>query len=85
MISSSKKSISRGENLFMSQTALKYDIEVTQSGRVELPVPFQIGAHLRVFVISEQPSDNFDDLLAASQSRLDFWDNPFDDEDWNHV
>jgi hypothetical protein len=69
----------------MPQTALKYDLEVTQNGRVELPVPFQVGAHLTVFVISEQASDNFDELLAASQSRLDFWDNPFDDEDWNHV
>jgi hypothetical protein len=26
------------------------------------------------------------DLLTAAESSLDFWDNPFDDEDWNeHV
>ena len=25
----------------------------------------------------------FDDLTAAAQSSLDFWDNRFDDEDWN--
>ena len=25
----------------------------------------------------------FDDLLSAAESSLDFWDNPFDDEDWN--
>ncbi len=82
MISTSKNS--RKENLLLSQT-LKYDIEVTQNGKVELPVPFQVGTHLTVFVVTEQPNDNFDDLLAASQSSLDFWDNPFDDEDWNHV
>lgn len=27
--------------------------------------------------------DPFDDLVAASQTSLAFWDNPLDDEDWN--
>jgi len=26
-----------------------------------------------------------DDPIAAAQSSLDFWDNPFDDEDWNET
>ncbi|RKZ47364.1 MAG: hypothetical protein DRR00_22020 [Candidatus Parabeggiatoa sp. nov. 3] len=69
----------------MFQTALKYNLEVTQTRRVDFPVPFSAGAKITVFVISEQPVDNFNDLLAASQSSLDFWDNSFDDEDWNHV
>ena len=47
----------------MPQTALKYDIEVTKTGRVDLQVPFQVGAHLTIFVISEQRTDNFDDFL----------------------
>jgi|LakMenEpi03Aug12_release.lakeMendotaPanAssembly.Ray.scaffolds.fasta_scaffold790807_2 predicted nucleotidyltransferase len=42
-------------------------------------------------VIYEEPSaitkfpsvHDFDDLTAAASSSLDFWDNPFDDEDWN--
>jgi hypothetical protein len=67
----------------MFQTALKYHVEVTQTRRVEFQVPFSAGEKLTVFVISEP--DEFTDLLAASQSSLDFWDNPFDDEDWNHV
>jgi hypothetical protein len=29
--------------------------------------------------------DSFDDLIAASESTLQFWDNQFDDEDWNGV
>ena len=29
--------------------------------------------------------DNFNDLLAASESSLDFWDNDIDDEVWNNV
>jgi len=65
---------------YMLQTAFKYDLEVTQ-----LPVPFQVGTLLTIFVISEQPADKFDDLLAAAQSSTDFLDNPFDDEDWNHI
>jgi hypothetical protein len=65
----------------MVQTALKYDLEVLDEGRVELRVPFPPGAHVTVFVV--KAGDAFDDLLSASQGSLDFWDNPFDDEDWN--
>lgn len=68
----------------MTQAALKYDLEVREKGRVELQVPFPIGARLTVFVI-EEPPDNFNDLAFAAQSSLDFWDNPFDDEDWNNA
>ncbi len=66
----------------MVQTALKYDLKVLDEGRVELHVPFPPGAYVTVLVIQE-PVDAFGDLLSASQSSLDFWDNPFDDEDWN--
>ena len=68
----------------MPQTALKYDLEVLEEGRVELRVPFPPGAHVTVFVV-EEPADTFDDLLLAAESSLDFWDNPLDDEDWNHA
>ncbi len=68
----------------MPQTALKYDVEVQDDGRVELTVPFPPGAHVIVFVI-EAADDAFTDLLLAAQSSLDFWDNPFDDEDWNNA
>ena len=65
----------------MAQTALKYDVEVKEHGRVELDVPFPAGAHVTVFII--ESGDTFDDLLVASESNLDFWNNPVDDEDWN--
>jgi len=64
----------------MPQTALKYEVEVQDDGRVELTVPFPPGAHVIVFVI-EAADDIFADLLLAAQTSLDFWDNPFDDED----
>jgi hypothetical protein len=66
----------------LPQTALKYDVEVKDDGRVELRVPFPPGAHVVVFVI-EAADDIFADLLLAAQSNVDFWDHPFDDEDWN--
>lgn len=68
----------------MTQTALKFDVKVLEKGRVELQVPFPPGARLTVFVV-EEPVDNFSDLVSAAQSSLDFWDNPYDDEDWNNA
>jgi hypothetical protein len=67
----------------LAQTALKYDIEVKQDGHVELDVPFPAGVHVTIFVVGT--GDSFDDLLTASESSLDFWNNPFDDEDWNNA
>jgi hypothetical protein len=66
----------------MQQTALKYDTEVKEGGRLELAVPLATGVHVTVFVI-ESPNGAADDLLLASESSLQFWDNPLDDEDWN--
>jgi len=65
----------------MQQTALKYDAEVKDDGRLELNVPLAPGSHVTVFVI-ESPNGAVQDLLLASQSSLEFWDNPLDDEDW---
>ena len=66
----------------MQQTALKYDTEVKDGGRLELDVPLAPGVHVTVFVI-ESPNGASQDLLLASQSSLEFWDNPLDDEQYN--
>ena len=66
----------------MPQTALKYEVEVMEDGRVELHVRLPAGAHVTVYIIKE-PRDVSNDLLSASQSSLEFWDNSLDDEDWN--
>jgi len=68
----------------MAQTALKYDLEVMKKGRVELQVPFSAGTRVTVFIIKKS-TDTFDDLLSAAQSSFDFWDNPYDDEEWNNA
>jgi hypothetical protein len=65
------------------QTALKYEVHVTDDGRIELPVPFAAGAPVVVFVMEKTPTDAMEDLVDASASSLSFWDNPLDDEDWN--
>lgn len=70
------------ETINLPKTALKYDVEVTEKGRVQLQGPFSPGEHITIFVVKEM-TDHFDDLSQAAQSSLDFWENPFDDEDWN--
>ena len=62
--------------------ALRYETEVMENGRVELHVPLPSGSRVTVFVVPETKEAG-DELLAAAQSSLDFWDNPRDDEDWN--
>ncbi len=64
------------------QAALKYEVEVQANGHVELNVPFPPGARVVVYVV-EESADDFNDLVSAAESSLDFWDNPWDDEDWN--
>lgn len=70
------------KDIHSSQPALKFDVEVQENGRVELTVPFSPGAKVSVFVIEEL--DESKDLIIAAQSSMDFWDNPYDDEDWNN-
>ena len=67
----------------LAQTALKYEVEVRKDGQIELTVPFPAGAHVTVFVL--EAGESFSEMLLASQSSLDFWNNPLDDEDWNNA
>ena len=68
----------------MPKNRFKYDTQVRDGGRVEFNVPLDPGVRVTVFVI-ESPNSSFDDLLSATESSLDFWDNPVDDEDWNNA
>ncbi|MDP9371251.1 MAG: hypothetical protein M3Q65_02090 [Chloroflexota bacterium] len=56
------------------RAALKDDVEVREDGRVEFTVPSSAGTRTVVFGIAEPP-DRFGDLVGASQSSLDFWNN----------
>ena len=70
------------DNVAEPQSALKYETEVREHGRVELHVPLAVGARFKVFVIPNS-LDTFSDLVAATTNSLGFWDNRLDDEDWN--
>lgn len=59
------------EPSLVSHTALKYEVEVQDQGRVEFSVPFAPGKRVLVFVIGES-DDDFSDLVLAAQSSLDF-------------
>lgn len=64
------------------QSALRYEVEVHDQGRVELRLPYAVGSRVTIFVIPKI-QEQFPDLVEASTSSLAFWDNPLDDEDWN--
>jgi hypothetical protein len=65
-------------------SAVKYEVIVQKDGHISLTVPFSPGKRVTVFVVQEQEIDHtFEDVLLASTSSMDFWDNAYDDEDWN--
>jgi len=55
-------------------------MEVSDSGRLELKTPLSKGTRVVLFVVRESQND-FSDLTKASESTLEFWDNPIDDEE----
>jgi hypothetical protein len=67
-----------------SQLPLRYDLEVSADGRIQVQSPLPAGSHVTVYVV-EQLDVESADVFAASLSSTDFWDNPEDDEDWNHA
>lgn len=36
-----------------------------------------------VFIVPQ--TTELEDLMHAAASSLEFWDNPYDDEDWNNA
>jgi hypothetical protein len=73
-----------GGSFPIQHVALMYDTDMKDGGQLELDVPLAPGVHATVFVI-ESTNGASHDLLSASQSGLEFWDNPLDDEDWNNA
>jgi hypothetical protein len=72
------------KNMSSSDATWRYELEVPADGRLEVPVPLPAGAHVTVLIV-EHPVDESDDLTGAATSSTDFWDNPYDDEDWNNA
>jgi hypothetical protein len=67
-----------------AQLPLRFDLQVPPDGRVEVQLPLSAGSKVTLYVV-EQSNAEFGDLLAASMTSTEFWDNSEDDEDWNHA
>jgi len=67
-----------------SQLPMRFDMQVPPDGRVEVQLPLAAGSQVTMLVFEKSAAD-FDDLLSASTTSTDFWDNPEDDEDWNNA
>jgi hypothetical protein len=68
----------------MTRAAYKIAAEVLAGGQIHLTVPLPAGTEVEVVVLGPEQSAG-DDLLHAAQSSTEFWDNPIDDAEWNHV
>lgn len=65
-------------------SAYKFETEVQEGGKVELTVPVARGVRVEVLVIAPD-AEGFDDLVQASESSTEFWNNPEDDAAWNNA
>jgi hypothetical protein len=66
----------------MAQQAFKFETNIGPGGKVEVNLPLPPGIPVEVIVLS---SEGEDDLVGAASTSTDFWDNPWDDEDWNNA
>jgi hypothetical protein len=66
--------------------ALKFYVKIGKEGRIELPELGELkGRRAEIIILPLEEEENMEDLLMASESSLDFWDNPIDDEVWNEI
>ncbi len=66
----------------MSPKEFRFQATTNASGKIELDVPVPPGTAVEVVVLTRE-DDDFSDLVEAASSSLEFWDNPWDGEDWN--
>jgi len=78
-------------------TSIKCRIHVDETGEAILQLPYKLplGEHEVIISINDSIplakekantiSEDWDSLLLAGEGNLDFWDNPIDDEIWNHA
>lgn len=64
--------------------AIKFKTQVTPRGTLRLPrLELEEGTPVEVIVLVRDEEVEFADLLQASETSLDFWDNEIDDRIWN--
>lgn len=66
--------------------SLRFYVKIGEGGRIELPELEKLeGTRAKVIILPLDSEERMEDLLMASESSLDFWDNPVDDETWNEA
>jgi hypothetical protein len=68
----------------MSQSAYKFETQIGPGGKLDLTTSIPEGTRVEVLVLAPV-KDQFEDLLSAAVSSTEFWDNPYDDEDWDNA
>lgn len=65
---------------------LKFYVKIGEEGRIVLSELGKLkGRRAEIIILPLEEEEDIEDLLMASESSLDFWDNPIDDEIWNDV
>ena len=63
---------------------LKFYGKIKKKGKIELSELGKFEGRKAEIIILPSEED-IEELIKASESSLDFWDNPIDDETWNNV
>lgn len=64
--------------------AYKYIVNVDKEGQIAIPNIPQIKSSTVEIIILPLQTENYSDLINASESSIEFWNNPVD-EVWNDV
>jgi virulence-associated protein VagC len=66
--------------------AYRYIVNVDEKGKLgALEVPVELRRSKVEVIIVPLKNDEDIDLLSASQSSMNFWENEIDDQVWNNV
>ena len=68
----------------MPQPGFRFATGVSTDGTVTLKLPLPPGTPVEIVVLAPE-FDYLFDLVKVPSTSTDFWDNPWDDEDWNNV
>ena len=61
--------------------ALRFYAKIGEEGKIELPELGKLkGRRAEIIILPLSEEEEHEELLMASESSLDFWDNPIDDE-----
>jgi hypothetical protein len=68
----------------VTTNAVEFEAKIDADWKISIPVEYReyLSSSSRVILLPKSDSDTYDDLIKASESSLDFWDNE-DDEGFN--